>query len=518
MTMENKENENKVNNIKPEYQVFLGPLQEESELIKKIKDNYLFFILISIIFGGICTISFYKNQSGINALFFAITWIVCSVVAINKLGIKISKISYLYMLGIIMFSISTMFTTSTFSIVLNGASILLLITMMLQWNFYDTGNWQFGSFFIGTCNMISRTISHCLDPFTHFSFYREAKTKKESKLRYVMIGISISIPLVLVVLVLLISADSIFSSIFKNIFEDINFVDIFGISFVFCLGSIGFYAVLAGLSAKKDKNEVKDLRKGEPIIAITFTSILTVIYLVFCLIQIKYLFIGGANALPEGLTYSEYARKGFFQLVFVSIINLGLVLICIRIFKESKVLKVVLLAISACTYIMIASSAYRMIIYVGEYQLTFLRILVLWFLVLLTVLMTGIIYAIYNESFNFFRFSIISILSFYLVFSFAKVDRIIAEYNVSHIDTLTSSDVLYMVQELSYDAAPVISRIHLSEVDMSDVSEMNAEENLRDMVNNYFETIEKDYDKRGIRGFNFSSFAADKAAQIIKGN
>lgn len=513
MANEYKENEDKVNDVKPEYQVFLGPLQEESELIKKIKENYLFFILISIIFGGICTISFYRNQSGINALFFAITWIVCSVVAMNKLEIKISKISNIYMIGIILFSISTMFTTSTFSIVFNGASILLLITMMLQWNFYDTRDWQFGSFFIGTCNMISRTISHFLDPFTHFRFYREAKTKKESKLRYVMIGISISIPLVLVVLVLLISADSIFSSIFKNIFEEINFVDIFGISFVFCLGSIGFYAVLAGLSAKKDKNEVMDIRKGEPIIAITFTSILTVIYLVFCLIQIKYLFIGGANALPEGLTYSEYARKGFFQLVFVSIINLGLVLICIRIFKESKVLKVVLLAISACTYIMIASSAYRMILYVGEYQLTFLRILVLWFLVLLTVLMTGIIYAIYNENFNLFRFSVISIVSFYLVFSFAKVDRIIAEYNVSHIDTLTSSDVLYMVQELSYDAAPVISEIDLSKVDISNDRYNRSEEKLENVVYNYFERVEKDYEKRGIRGFNFSSLAANKAVQ-----
>lgn len=47
-----------------------------------------------------------------------------------------------------------------------------------------------------------------------------------------------------------------------------------------------------------------------------------------CLIQIVYLF-GEWGTLPGNYTYASYARKGFFQLVFVCLINLALVLVMI---------------------------------------------------------------------------------------------------------------------------------------------------------------------------------------------
>ena len=44
--------------------------------------------------------------------------------------------------------------------------------------------------------------------------------------------------------------------------------------------------------------------------------------------------------LPEGYTYSQYAREGFFQLLAVSIINFLMVLFVNKFFKESTILKV----------------------------------------------------------------------------------------------------------------------------------------------------------------------------------
>jgi len=76
-----------------------------------------------------------------------------------------------------------------------------------------------------------------------------------------------------------------------------------------------------------------------------------------------YLFIGNMQ-LPEGYTYSGYAREGFFQLLAVCILNLLLVLICLYLFRENIVLKLILTLISGCTYIMILSSALRMIMYI----------------------------------------------------------------------------------------------------------------------------------------------------------
>ena len=55
-----------------------------------------------------------------------------------------------------------------------------------------------------------------------------------------------------------------------------------------------------------------------------------IIAMVLCLVSVSYthlfgLFLGKMQ-LPEGYTYAQYAREGFFQLLAVSILNLILVL------------------------------------------------------------------------------------------------------------------------------------------------------------------------------------------------
>ena len=55
-------------------------------------------------------------------------------------------------------------------------------------------------------------------------------------------------------------------------------------------------------------------------IAITIAAMLTLLYLVFSVIQIVYLFMGNMT-LPSGYTYAKYAREGFFQLLAVSVLK-----------------------------------------------------------------------------------------------------------------------------------------------------------------------------------------------------
>ena len=53
--------------------------------------------------------------------------------------------------------------------------------------------------------------------------------------------------------------------------------------------------------------------------------------MVFVAVQFKYFFSG---TLDSGLTYAEYARKGFFELLFGTIINLSLTTIIITFSKD----------------------------------------------------------------------------------------------------------------------------------------------------------------------------------------
>ena len=94
-------------------------------------------------------------------------------------------------------------------------------------------------------------------------------------------------------------------------------------------------------------------------IGITVAATISVVYVFFCFIQIVYLF-GGLMQLPSGYTYARYAREGFFQLLFVCILNVIIVLLGSGLFRKNKILNAFLILITLCTYIMIASSAYRM--------------------------------------------------------------------------------------------------------------------------------------------------------------
>ena len=226
-----------------------------------------------------------------------------------------------------------------------------------------------------------------------------------------------------------------------------------------------------------------------------------------------YLFIGSrANfTLPNGMTYAQYAREGFFQLLFVCIINLILVLAGIYLFRESKILKVFLCIITSCTYIMIASSAMRMLLYIQYKYLTFLRVFVLWALLVIALVMAGVMITIFKKDFNFFKYSTIIVTCLYLVLSFARVDYIVAKINIDNIERETQyeffkgiavyDDYSYLFYNLSLDAAPAI----LAYDDGSDSDECGTYNQRKKL---YKARILNETDNIGIRKINISRLYA----------
>ena len=170
--------------------------------------------------------------------------------------------------------------------------------------------------------------------------------------------------------------------------------------------------------------------------------------------------------LPGKYTYAEYAREGFFQLLVVCLLNLLLVLFTLALFQEHPALKGLLCLISGCTYIMIASSALRMVMYIDAYYLTRKRVLVLWGLLLIAVLLAGVMVRIFKKNFPLIRYGMVVCALCYLVLSFGRMDYLIAKYNTEMIipDSTASIESLNATQlnslsylsALSADAAPAI--------------------------------------------------------------
>lgn len=223
-----------------------------------------------------------------------------------------------------------------------------------------------------------------------------------------------------------------------------------------CFGFISSYCGVRYTAYRKDRQDREVKILTETTAMFTVSVLVAVLYVIFCGIQIIYLF-GGGGELPAGVTYAEYARQGFFQLLVVCILNLGAVLTMEHFFQRNRAVDAVLTVISVCTIIMTASSGWRMILYIRAYQLTFLRVVVLVALAVITLLMAGTICYIWNRRFPLFQYGMAVVCVSYVLFAFAHVDAGIAAYDLAQIENgNTAGDYSYL-SCLSTDAAPVIA-------------------------------------------------------------
>jgi len=445
----------------------------DTEETKRMKANFGFFAPAAFLYAVFYVACMFRNGSGITYPFFVGGSLLFLCLSLPKLGITLKKGSVFYMAAMILLGISTFCTDDARIIFFNKLGVFLLMMSLLLKQCYNTSNWKLGKFLGSICVLVVASLGELGRPFSDAAAYRKnGINKTDRKIWYVALGLLIGVPLMLVVLLLLASADAVFRQMTKYLLQNITLYNIFSVLFQIALVFLITYALIAYLCRRRIKEEVTDRRTGEPVLAITVTGLLTLLYLLFSGIQIAGLFLGQLQ-LPVGYTYAMYAREGFFQLLVVSFLNLVIVLVCLSFFRESNLLRSILAAMSFCTFVMIASSAMRMIIYIRYYYLTFLRILVLWGLAVLAVLFVGILINIFQEQFPLFRYSVAVVAVLYLALSFAHPDYIIARVNVANAVHGTSvsgrsvdggsfflarqpyQDYAYL-RHLSADAAPVL--------------------------------------------------------------
>ncbi|MDR1101603.1 MAG: DUF4173 domain-containing protein [Clostridiales bacterium] len=194
---------------------------------------------------------------------------------------------------------------------------------------------------------------------------------------------------------------------------------------------------------------------------ITSTLVL-IIYTFFVLIQITYLFTG-IGTLPAGLTYAEYARRGFFQLLILSIINIVMIFAIINLTRNATgkwaKYKTVILAYSCfVTAVLLASSFYRMWLYIDFYGMTRLRFLVISFLCFEILGLIATVRYVMRPTFNIVGVYVCIMLAFYTFVNLAPMDAIIAKNQVDRYIADESGDIYY-VTTLSNDVVPQLSRL-----------------------------------------------------------
>lgn len=119
-------------------------------------------------------------------------------------------------------------------------------------------------------------------------------------------------------------------------------------------------------------------------------ALLLALYVLFFSIQLNYLTGGFFGHLPEGFTAAEYARRGFFELCAVVVLNFSVLTAAAKTsrtpLRQSPVLKGLAAALCLSNLLFAAVGASKMFLYIRRFGFTPNRIVSGWFILVLAVL------------------------------------------------------------------------------------------------------------------------------------
>ena len=286
-------------------------------------------------------------------------------------------------------------------------------------------------------------------------------------------GLLISVPILVFMIAQLISADAAFEGLMDLLPELEPAEYLISIFLGFFLGWILYSRAVA--LAKSLKPSFAE-RKDKGVNALTVNTVLIMVcllYTVYLFSQLAYLSGGLSGILPEEFTLAEYARRGFFEMARLCGLNLGILCLSIYLIRLEKLPRLTKIAgtfISAVTIFFVITASAKMVMYIGSYGLTRLRVLteviMLW-LALTTILVT---WRLYRPNFGYMKAVVLTAMVLAALIFWVDVNTVVGRYNmnayrsgkletidVSHMRSLGSPGIRWLI-ELTEDEDPEVAQ------------------------------------------------------------
>lgn len=298
-------------------------------------------------------------------------------------------------------------------------------------------------------------------------------------------GLLIVSPVVLVLGLLLISADSVFASLFD---WDLQVGEVFIHIVLITMGAWVAGSFVRAASAQPAQPLSLTRLRLSATEALTALGAITLLFLVFVVTQMA-TWLGGAEHVLDkhGLTYAEHARQGYFQLLAVAVIaaaSLGSLRAVIQTAGDAqrKLWRWVSTATIALTLVIVGEALHRLAMYEHAFGLTMLRLYATVFAVWIAVVFVMLAVYIHRTRTDetaearsgWFPTAILaSALVFLFALNTANPDAFVVNRNVDRLASTTiplDTDYLY---DLSADARPaMINALKNGKVPASDVHAM----------------------------------------------
>ena len=503
----------------------------------RVKTNPNRFWAVVILLGWAFDFLFWKKPLGINLAIFLTLVLLTGILLLRTdgLGLALSSslllfpMAFLAAMTFIRLEPMTVFLSISMAIFLLG--VFALTYLSGEWLRYTLIDYVFGYLRLFG-SMIARPLGFVAENRRLVLEQPALSQKPGARVWPVVRGIVIALPVIAIFASLLSSADPIFANRFKD------FIDVFRIDnlpeYIFRLVYILILAyLLAGTflhAAQKSDEKVEEKTWVSAFLGFTESTIVlasvVILFIAFVIIQFQYFFGGRANIGLEGYTYSEYAVKGFGELVMVAFFSLLLLLGLGAITRresenQRRMFSALGVGLVGLVIVMLVAAFQRLGLYEAAYGFSRLRTYTHVFMIWLGLLLVAVvILEVLHRERQVGLAMIIALLGFVVSLSLLNVDAFIVNQNVQREIRSTTDktfaqgradlDAQYFL-DLSDDAVPsMVSLFHSKSVPVSVKEKVGAALACKQYQRNQEER------KYTWQSFHFSRLNADRGFEQVK--
>lgn len=495
------------------------PLPQQLPFVQPARKNRYFqphdslFARLSLVLGFLFVRYVAVYADGFLTTGFFLLLYFCSGIYIRKAGCK-PKLPH-HILGAVICAFSLVFSLTASPLLHGLCFVFLMLALIWRINAVCSGVSFVTRYFPFD---LSETV--CAEPLRHMDAAPQtlsASVKKSgtaSAVKTVLLGLLVTIPLTGIVAGLLASADSGVEMFLKRISSPLTDNTaatiaqcIFGIPAGFWIFGMLYSTVQRRLYVSPMPEDAVYEEKLAAVRIIPNLGLyagvtpICLLYLVYVISQTGYFLSAFAGKLPGDMIYSEYARRGFFELCAIAVINLFVILVLTGCAKQGgkerpKLLTGYAVMLCVFTLFIIATALAKMVLYIDAYGLTRLRLYTAWFMVLLAAAFLVLLVRQFTNRIPTAKILTASFILLFGILCFSRPDARIAEYNIMRYEQGTLADLdARMLCTLSEDAYVVMLR-HLDTLEKA---------GCRDYVYDKAYALTKSYDDNPDRGWNLSA-------------
>ncbi len=493
--------------------------------------NKLWIIVFAL--GWFFDFLFWKKAPGVNFAIFSTACLVAAFYLLLSDGLRPHRASlgllplFGFFAAVTFIRAEPMTTFLAYTFTLLTMSILAFTYLGGRWYLYTLVDY-IGKFFGLFGSLIVRPLTFMADVRKE---QKEAGVQPSKRNIWPVVrGVVIALPIIAIFASLLASADVIFGQRLNDFVDVFNLENlpefIFRLIYIIVIGyALAGVVLHASTESKDEKIGVEDqptipLFLGFIESAIVLGSVVA-LFSAFVVIQFQYFFGGTTNIHIDGYTYSEYARKGFGELVTVAFFALLMLLTLSAITKretemQRKIYSGLGVTLVALLLVMLLSAYQRLGLYEAVYGFSRLRTYTHVFLIWIGLLLIATIMLEILRKERMFAFAmLIASFGFAISLPILNVDVFIVSQNIQRELNGATKDVVdldaqYFI-DLSDDAVPTL---------IQTLQTPTTPDSVREKIGAALACIrherESNEHDQSWQSFHFATINADKALTSVK--